>query len=266
MKNSFHMTQGDMVIHDVLTIMSETEAPAAELIRENGGSQVLLVCEHASNMIPESLKSLGLSNDQLESHIAYDPGAFAVANHLSTAFDARFVASRVSRLVYDCNRPFEAEGAMPRVSEIHDIPGNVGLSDAHKLARRDEVYQPFHDLLAREVAARPDPILVTMHSFTPIYKGQKRDVELGILHNKDTRFSEALMSLETDMNMQLNEPYGPSDAVMHTVETHAEPFGHHNVMIEVANNLIATEADQKAVADELYRLLSQAIAKLGVTL
>jgi len=235
-------------------------------LNPKGQSPLVLVCEHASCFIPAQFNDLGLPPADRKSHAAWDPGAYGLAQELSTLLDAQLIASAVSRLVYDCNRPFGAEGAMPPVSEVHNIPGNERLTDADKLARRDEVYQPFHDLLAREVAARPDPIMVTMHSFTPVYKGEKRDVELGILHSKDTRLADAIMSLSSEMNMQLNEPYGPTDAVMHTVETHAEPFGHHNVMIEVANNLIATEADQERVAVELERLLREAIAKLGVTL
>lgn len=253
-----------MVIHETKThLLSAAEWPAAELKNPAGQARLLLVCEHASNMIPVSLDGLGLPDALKHSHIAFDPGAIEVAYHLSAAFDARLVASRVSRLVYDCNRPFTAEGAMPTLSEIHDIPGNRDLSEDHRSVRRDEVYQPFHDLVAGQVAAISDPIVVTIHSFTPIYKGVKRAVELGILHNEDTRLADALMTQTTELNMKLNEPYGPGDAVMHTVETHAEPNGHLNVMIEIANNLIANATDQKDVAVELERLLRRALSTLG---
>ncbi len=93
---------------------------------DRGEEPVLLVCEHASQRLPERIGSLGLSPDALSSHIAWDPGALAVCRLLSAALDATLVYQRFSRLVYDCNRPPEAESAMPQTSEIFAIPGNQG--------------------------------------------------------------------------------------------------------------------------------------------
>ncbi|MFC6490697.1 N-formylglutamate amidohydrolase, partial [Nitratireductor sp. GCM10026969] len=103
----------------------EGEATIVETINAEGAGTVVLSCEHAANFIPPEFADLGLAREVLESHIAWDPGASAVARHLSRHLDAPLVAQRVSRLVYDCNRPPDAEAATPARSEAYAVPGNA---------------------------------------------------------------------------------------------------------------------------------------------
>jgi predicted N-formylglutamate amidohydrolase len=238
--------------------------PAAVLHNADGNGQVLLVCEHAANRIPAALDNLGLDEATRLSHVAWDPGALAVAQEISRLLDARLVASTVSRLVYDCNRPPEAPGAMPQRSEVFDIPGNRNLNDAEKAARVATVYEPFRTLLADTITSSPTPpVLVTIHSFTPVYQGKPRDVEIGILHDSDTRLADAMLALaptHTELNARRNDPYGPDDGVTHTLKLHALPNGLLNVMIEVRNDLIATTDQQLAIAKTLARLIADALA------
>ncbi len=240
--------------------------PAAVVLNKTGAAPVLLVCEHAANHIPAHLDHLGLDSSARISHVAWDPGAMAVATHMSRIMDARLVASTVSRLVYDCNRPSDAAGAIPTRSELFDIPGNVGLTDAQKADRVATVYEPFRSLLADTIAAsQTPPALVTIHSFTPVYMGKSRAVEIGILHDSDTRLADAMLDLaptHTELNTQRNDPYGPDDGVTHTLKLHALPNGLLNVMIEVRNDLIADEATQLAMAETLASLITYALAAL----
>ena len=238
--------------------------PAAVLHNATGKAPVLLVCEHAANRIPDALDNLGLDEATRLSHVAWDPGALAVAQEISHILDARLVASTISRLVYDCNRPPEAPGAMPKRSEIFDIPGNQTLSDAEKAARVATIYDPFHTLLADTItASSTPPVLVTIHSFTPVYLGKPRDVDIGILHDSDTRLADAMLALapqHTSLKACRNDPYGPDDGVTHTLKLHALPNGLMNVMIEVRNDLIATPDQQQAVASMLAGLINDALA------
>lgn len=240
---------------------------AAQLHNADGKGQVLLVCEHASNRIPAALDNLGLDEATRLSHIAWDPGALAVAQEISRVLDARLVASTVSRLVYDCNRPPESPGAMPKRSEVFDIPGNQNLNEAEKAARVATVYEPFRTLLADTIATSPTPpVLVTIHSFTPVYLGKQRDVEIGILHDSDTRLADAMLDLapkHTDMNTRRNDPYGPADGVTHTLKLHALPNGLMNVMIEVRNDLIADADQQRAVGKMLAELVADALTAIA---
>lgn len=235
-----------------------------QITNPNGDSSALLVCEHASRHIPDDLNGLGLTAQDAVSHAAWDPGALAVATHLSQMLNAQLVASGISRLAYDCNRPPSAPDAVPSRSERIEVPGNVTLSAANKADRVARFYEPFRAALAQTVAAHPAPMIVTIHSFTPVYHGQQRDVEIGILHDADTRLADAMMANHADhtaLNIQRNAPYGPDDGVTHTLIEHAVKWGHPNVMIEIRNDLIATPEAQAEIADMLGRWLNASIAE-----
>ena len=96
--------------------------PVVDVINPNGLNEVVLVCEHASAVIPCIFNYLGLGKQAAASHIAWDLGALDTARAMSRHLDAVLVAGCVSRLVYDCNRPPEASSAMPEVSEVYAIP------------------------------------------------------------------------------------------------------------------------------------------------
>ncbi len=246
------------------------ERPPVELINGAGTSPVLLVCEHASNFIPEEYDGLGLGAEAQASHVAWDPGALAVALDMSRMLDARLVAGTISRLVYDCNRPPESPGAMPARSELVDVPGNTGLSAGQKAHRVTQVYEPFRHFLEGQISAsaRP-PVLVTVHSFTPVYMNKRRDVEIGILHDEDSRLADAMLAAaggHRDHRVERNQPYGPADGVTHTLKLHALKNGLLNVMLEIANNLLTTEPDQKAMAGLLTGWLTKALGQLGVSM
>ena len=227
---------------------------------------MLLVCEHASKHIPASLNNLGLDAQTANSHVAWDPGALAVAKFVGSTLDASLIAATVSRLVYDCNRPPDAAGAMPAKSEVFPIAGNQNISTEEKAARVNEIYLPFTNAISDEIAARVGAgrptVIVTIHSFTPIYFGEKRKVEMGVLHDEDATLADAMLAIPSTMEVQRNQPYGPEDGVTHTLKLHAIPNGLLNVMIEIRNDLIATVADQKKVADELSLVISQALVAL----
>jgi len=240
-----------------------------DVINPRGQGGFVLVCEHASHFIPPELGNLGLAGDTLLSHVVWDPGAAAVARAMSARLDAPLVVSRVSRLAYDCNRPPEAQSAVAAHSETYEIPGNVGLSVAERQRRVDEYYQPFRDALAatvqRKMKSGPAPALVTVHSFTPVFKEQTREVEIGIIHDADARLADRLIELIKAGGASRtgrNEPYGPEDGVTHTLVQHAIPHGLLNVMIEIRNDLIADAAGQSAMAARLAQHLIGARAAL----
>ncbi|MBI2718697.1 MAG: N-formylglutamate amidohydrolase [Rhizobiales bacterium] len=240
----------------------EGEDGPAVLMNGAGRSPYVIVCEHAGNRLPKRLGTLGLAAADLERHIAWDIGAEKVSRLLARLIDAPLVLQRYSRLVYDCNRPPESPDAMPMVSEVTAIPGNRDLTPAEKLARTREIYRPFHAAIADLLDARAcDGIatsLVSIHSFTPVYKGKPRSVELGILHDRDTRLSARLIKSFPNIDARFNEPYGPKDGVLHLLNLHAAPRGLQHAMIEIRNDLIAQERGQDEWAQRLSVPLSQA--------
>jgi predicted N-formylglutamate amidohydrolase len=248
-------------------LLGRDEDHPANIINEHGPSPIVLICEHASNHMPKALGTLGLSDEDLQRHIAYDIGAEGTSRILSKLLDAPLILQRYSRLAYDCNRPPESEGAMPELSEIFEIPGNKNLLPAARLARTQEIYRPFHravdDFLDRRAAERRLTIIVTMHSFTPVYKGKTRDFDVGFLFDRDNWLANFLIKAFPTEKARLNEPYGPKDGVMHTTNLHAAPRGLKHVMIEIRNDLIANHAGQNTWANHLTVPLAQAANILG---
>ncbi|WP_206057386.1 N-formylglutamate amidohydrolase [Nitratireductor sp. XY-223] len=237
------------------------------VLNESGDHRVILVCEHASNWIPAGFKGLGLDALAQHSHVAWDPGALGVAEALGGAMNAPLVFGCVSRLVYDCNRPPEADDAVPAVSEVTAVPGNADLTAAARAERVDAVYRPFRQRLEQVIGRAPaDAALVTVHSFTPTYHGQKRTTEIGILHGEDPRLADAMMARagqHTGRCVRLNDPYGPKDGVAHTLDLHGSRNGLANVMIEIRNDLIDSKNRQIKMAQLLSGWLREAIADLA---
>lgn len=234
-------------------------------INPDGGSRIVLICEHASPFIPAQYAGLGLSDADRESHAVWDPGALAIAERLSDALDAKLVASGVSRLVYDCNRPPEAASAMPEQSELIAVPGNANLSESERAQRTARFYTPFHEAVTDALAHTDAPILVTIHSFTPVFHGQQREVEIGVLHDDDRRLADLMLrnaAAHTSTPPQRNAPYGPQDGVTHTLREHGVMYGYPNVMLEIRNDLIASREDQTRMARMLASWLTQSCRDL----
>jgi predicted N-formylglutamate amidohydrolase len=246
-------------------LLTATEGSAVTIENIDGSSAMLFVCEHASLRLPAALGTLGLSQTERTAHIAWDPGALAVARRLSERFDATLVFQNFSRLVYDCNRPPESPDAMPVVSEVYEIPGNRNIDTAERQARTDAIYRPWQRRLGETIAARKaagrETIIVTIHTFTPVYKGVAREVEIGILHDSDARLADAMLARTgRRFVVRRNEPYGPVDGVTHTLVEHGLANGLLNVMIEVRNDLVKDEAGQEVVAGFLAELIGESLS------
>jgi predicted N-formylglutamate amidohydrolase len=242
----------------------EGEETPALLMNGGGRSRYVLLCEHASNRLPKSLGTLGLPESDLQRHIAWDIGAEQVARLLSGLLDAPLVLQRYSRLAYDCNRPPDSADAMPEISETTHIPGNRHLSPDDKLMRTREIYRPFHAaiavLLDHRAAEGAKSVVVSIHSFTPVYKGKPRAVELGILHDRDSDLADKLITSFPTVDARLNEPYGPEDGVLHTLNLHAAPRGLRHAMIEIRNDFLLDEPGQVEWAERLSAALAHAAA------
>lgn len=243
---------------------------AATVENRDAAGAILLVCEHASNAFPEPWGSLGLTEAQQRAHVAWDPGALDLSRALAQRLDAALVHAPASRLIYDLNRGPDRPDAMAARSEVHDIPGNLGLTPQDRLHRAEALYLPFHTALHAEIVRRlalgRATVVITIHSFTPVYHGQPRAVEFGVIHDADDRLAQAIVAAAqslTDLACALNEPYSAADGVTHTLRLQATPYGLANAMLEIRNDLIATSQQAEAMADHLAPVLQQALATLA---
>lgn len=241
----------------------ETEPKPVSVVNGDGPSPYLIVCEHASHYIPAEFAGLGLDDQSLRAHIAWDPGAVEVARHLSQALDAALVESCLSRLIIDCNRPLDAPDLIPYLSENTSVPGNQDLSESQKQQRIALSHQPLHaqieQLIAERTARNQPSWLVTIHSFTPVYRGAARPWQIGIIHDADARLAAPMIAelrKDTSIQVGVNEPYSPDDRVYYTLERHARNRDAYCAMVEIRNDEIAHAATQKAWADRLAVILS----------
>lgn len=240
---------------------------AVETWNPGGKSPVLLICEHASPHLPDEFGNLGLSDEALSSHIAYDPGALEVARAMSGELDAPLVEGRVSRLAIDCNRDIGAPDLVPERSEIYEIPGNSALPAEEKARRIHEIHDKFHGAV-EEILNETGRIgcVATIHSFTPVYFGRRRGTELGVLHDACAQFADLVIELApgfVSLRADRNEPYGPADGVLYTIRRHAIERGLPNVMLEIRNDLIKSREQQLKVGKALAELLAAALERLG---
>ncbi|EEW25615.1 N-formylglutamate amidohydrolase [Rhodobacter ferrooxidans] len=242
----------------------------AVIENDDAAGRIVLVCEHASNAFPATWGDLGLTAAQRQAHIAWDPGALGLARGLAQRLGAVLVHAPVSRLIYDCNRAPDSLGAMPARSEVFDIPGNAAITPADRAARAEAVYLPFHAalhaLLMQRLALGRAPVVITIHSFTPIYHGKPRSLEFGVIHDADPQLAQAILAAAragSRLNAALNAPYSAADEVTHTLRLQATPYGLPNAMLEFRNDLIATPQAEAAMADIVAPLLAQAVSTLA---
>jgi len=256
---------------DTSLLLGSTDVPPVLEVNAAGRSPFLLTCDHYGRSIPHALGDLRLPANELMRHIAWDIGIAGVAGALSRHLDAHLIAQRYSRLVIDCNRPPAAPSSIPRISEATVIPGNEGLARDETEARRRAIFDPYHRHIAQVIDRRLrdsiPTILVSLHSFTPVYAGIARPWHIGALYHRDTKLPPLLLKLlrnEPDLVVGDNEPYAVSDETDHTIPVHGEARGLMNTGIEIRQDLIADQEGQMQWADRLARVLGEIETALRV--
>ena len=253
-----------------MTLLDADEPAPARVLRPDAASPWFLVADHAGRAIPRQLGDLGLDETERQRHIAWDIGIAGVTEGLAAALDATAVLQTYSRLVIDCNRPPGVAASVPLVSEATAVPGNHGLPPDAIAAREREIFRPYHDritaLLDARAAAGRRSVLMSMHSFTPVYLGVARRVEVGMLYGTDTRLAHALLRLlqdEGDLAVGDNEPYAVTAESDYAVPVHGVGRALLHTAIEIRQDLIAAPEGQRAWAARLARLLPRALAQFA---
>lgn len=254
-----------MSLDEIASPLLAADEPAPVIARNaDGASPFFLACDHYGRAIPRALGDLGLDDNERRRHIAWDIGIAGVAEAVSDALGAHLVAQRYSRLVIDCNRPLAAASSIPPVSEATIIPGNAGLTPQAAHERQSGIFAPYHRAIAealdRRARMRRPTILVSLHSFTPVYAGVARPWHIGTLYHRDPRLPTLMLrELRTEPALTVgdNQPYAVSDSTDYTIPVHGEARGLINTGIEIRQDLIADEAGQRAWAARLVRILQK---------
>ncbi|MCK5859785.1 N-formylglutamate amidohydrolase [Abyssibacter sp.] len=248
------------------TLLADTDAPPTTVIRPEGRSDFLLVCDHASRQIPPSLNELGLTEVEQRSHIAWDIGAGAVVRQLADRLDATAVTQNYSRLVIDCNRPLDAPDSIRTRSERGPIAANTGLNQQEREARQREIFLPYHEairsILDERAQAGRTMQLVAIHSFTPVMDRVARPWHVGLMARHHTALAETfarLLRRDRRLHVGMNEPYAIDDDMDYTLPIHGEQRGIAHVGIEIRQDLIGDADGQATWAGRLANLFGHAL-------
>ena len=221
--------------------------------------------DHASKHIPEDLNNLGLSGDDLTRHIAWDIGTEVIVRHLCGHFGCAGQVAGQSRLVIDLNRDTEMPSSIPVESDGTKIPGNIGLTDQQRQDRIDKYHTPYHAALSDSLAAYEDPLVISMHSFTPKpHLGDYRLVDIGLLVKHDEPSAKALeemfMRLGQHFTIGINEPYS-AHVLNYTIDTVIAARGLRHLAIEINQRHIDTDAKALDIAKTLADRLEPIVYK-----
>lgn len=249
---------------------TEKDLPAFHVIPARDPSRLVVICDHASAFMPECYGGLGLAAGDRYSHIAWDPGAEAVARRLGARLNAAVVLAGASRLLVDCNRAEDDAGWMPAWSCGIEVPGNCGLSADEKAERKRVWYDPYHQAIAEQVRRIADrgqvPALIAVHSFTPCLGAEPRPWHVGVLWNRDGRLAlPALDRLRREPGVAVgdNQPYSARE-INYTLDTHAGRTGIPHVSFEIRQDLLADDDGVERWGELLGRALEPSLTDEGL--
>lgn len=252
-------------------LLGPSDPPLFSAINPEGRCPALLVADHGGRCFPAALGRLGLDSAVLDRHIAYDIGIDRVTRRLAATLDAPALIHHYSRLLLDPNRPLDDPTSICAISDGTVVPGNLGLSEEDTAARADALFHPYHTAIDERLegftGAGIAPAFISMHSFTTEMKGVRRPWHIGVLWADDERIPLPLMAkLAQDPNICVgdNQPYSGRTRHGYTVETHAMARGLPNVLIEIRQDLIATDDGADAWADRLAGPLREILADPGL--
>jgi len=249
------------------TLLQHSDPVPFECLNPQGKAPLILFCDHAGRAVPKALNALGLDTAHFDKHIAWDIGIAELGRGLSRLLDAPLLLNHYSRLVIDCNRHLKDPTSIPQISDRVDIPGNRGLTAEQREQRAAEIFNPYHDALDRlideRLAAGQHPILLSLHSFTPVMNDFVRPWHIGVLWNQDGRLPLPLMqrlAAEPGLVVGDNEPYSGRDGHGFSMQHHAEARGLAHALIEVRQDLIADAAGVARWVETLHRVCHDVLA------
>jgi predicted N-formylglutamate amidohydrolase len=246
-------------------LMPDTSFQPYEYVHGDERAGLLLLCDHARNSVPKEYGDLGVPAAQFERHIGYDIGARAVTLELAKRLDVPACLSTFSRLLIDPNRGEDDPTLIMRLSDGAVVPGNA-KADASERQRRIELFhKPYHDLidstLDMMVAAAAPPVIISIHSFTPVWRGVPRPWHVTVLWDSDPRAVAPMLGglrVQEDLVVGDNEPY---DGALEndTMYRHATKRGLAQALLEIRQDLISDDAGAVEWADRLEPILKDLV-------
>ena len=227
-------------------------------------NQILIIADHASNYLPEEKNNLGLSNFFLNQHIAFDIGVKELSLDLSNRLKCKVIQGKYSRLLIDLNRDLDDPTIIPEIVDRKIIPGNIGLSKSEVRLRVKKMYNKYHYEIDRTIKKEKVKVILSLHSFNPIFKNKKRLLEFGILSNKDKNLSSIIINQLRlqKLNVGDNKPY-KGNLIGDSMHRHGLRNKLPHVLIEVRNDLLSNQTKIKRVSRLLHKTIVYSLNKLA---
>ncbi len=225
--------------------------------------RILFIADHASNCIPNSLEHLGLNKKLFNTHIAYDLGIKELCINLSKLLKSKYITGSHSRLIIDLNRDVSDPTLIPEIVDGKIIVKNINLSENEKRKRISEIYNKYHDNIRSTIKRDRITILISLHSFNPIFKKEKRNIHFGILSNQDRRLSNYIITEMKRRKLKVgdNEPY-EGNLIGDTMYKHGLKNNLHHTLIEVRNDLLSSPTKIHKVSMILKRIINTSINRI----
>lgn len=229
-----------------------------EIIPGDHDKGLVLLADHAMNRLPERYGRLGLPETAFSRHIAYDIGIEGLTRNLADKLGVPAVLGCFSRLLIDPNRGEDDPTLIMKISDGAIISGNHPISTEEWNSRVETFHRPYHHAVARTIDAVAEqsgkaPLVLSLHSYTPAWKGVPRPWHAAVLWDSDERAVRPLLSglrATGDILVGDNEPY---DGALKgdTMYRHCMVTGIPHALLEVRQDLIADDAGIAAWAERL---------------
>lgn len=230
---------------------------AFEILDGNRDSGMVILGDHAMNRLPARYDQLGLPAAAFERHIAYDIGVESLCRSLSARLGVPAVLGGFSRLLIDPNRGEDDPTLIMKISDGAIIPGNHPISEAEWDNRIATYHRPYHRAVGETIASvaaacGQAPLVLSLHSYTPAWKGVPRPWHAAVLWDTDDRAVHPLLSMLRDQGLVVgdNEPY---DGALRgdTLYRHCMVTGIPHTLLEVRQDLIGDAAGVAEWSDRL---------------
>lgn len=250
-----------------MTLLAPDEPAPFDVLRPHGNHAVILTCEHAGAVVPRALNGLGLEAADYGCHYAIDIGARDVTLHMSELLGAPAILGNYSRLVVDLNRDDNHPTTFAPTAEGRPVPGNIDMDERGKAARIAEIYDPYQKALAgmldQAQAMGIVPLVVSIHSFTPVFFNFCRPWEIAFMYAADDRLSLPLMARFRERGYKVgdNQPYDHRILKGGAINRHAVARCLPATLVEFRNDMISNKKDAffwaKLLADDLQEMLAE---------
>jgi len=213
-------------------------------------TRLMITCEHASTRLPGKWHWPADDQRLVGQHWSFDAGAKEFTREITGRLSSVAVLARFSRLLCDANRPIGSDTMFRKEADGQPVL----LNEPKRLHQHDidlrieQLYKPYHAALKRVHEVVQPTLVLSVHSFTPVYEGQKRDVEIGVLYNndRDLPLAEKFVAAYQELGIKaaLNEPWSAKDGYMFAADQFSTP---HTavIMVEFRQDL-AVKADWRA--------------------